>query len=179
MATISVNKIKEAFRGGNVPTAKDFANLIDLAALGPAAGPGLSWGQDGILQIQCQKDGGLSVEGGLAVNAGGGLSCAGGALAVSPGHGLEFGAAAAGHTLPLKLKREDDGLMEQSNVLSVRASIGLKASKDGLALNIDGKSLMLDPDTGGALKIRCAAKGGLRINDKGELTLDLDSLSSS
>ncbi|MEA0988980.1 hypothetical protein U6010_11060 [Pseudomonas aeruginosa] len=131
--TISVEKVKEAFKAGATPSDTDYSKLIDLATVG------------------C-KAVGASTEDVTTVNPGVGLAVVQGALTVKQGVGVSVGSDGVAISYDkdhleitekkeLGIKLKEKGGLSKDGGLHVAAGAGLTVDKgNGLELNLAEKS---------------------------------------
>ncbi|HCF3047457.1 hypothetical protein ACM714_27595 [Pseudomonas aeruginosa] len=131
--TISVEKVKEAFKAGATPSDTDYSKLIDLATVG------------------C-KAVGASTEDVTTVNPGVGLAVVQGALTVKQGVGVSVGSDGVAVSYDkdrleitekkeLGIKLKEKGGLSKDGGLHVAAGAGLTVDKgNGLELNLAEKS---------------------------------------
>ncbi|KVN20662.1 hypothetical protein WT08_28145 [Burkholderia sp. MSMB1552] len=182
-----MSELRKHFDEWHVPSDQDFADLIDVAALSFQPGNGLAGGDPSksagvvavdkitALVVKTAEKGGLSAsrDGVMVEVKGGGLK-RGPQGQVCVEVGTDKGVTAEGPGVAVQAVQP----LIVKDVVSLNIDKGLKWVGNTVSLNADGKSVALNPETGVAY-VKCAENGGLKIDDKGNLTVDLDNILKS
>ncbi|MGP2927031.1 hypothetical protein ACTVKR_23900 [Serratia bockelmannii] len=182
---ISLTTLKEAFDAWRVPSDRDFAQLIDVAALSFQPGHGLTGGDPSSqanvvavgqvkpISVKLNANGAmeLSSDGGIGIRVAktGGLNWGeGGKLRVMAGDN------SIDCTAKLGLKATGGLTINGALLLALDKESGLSCSNldKKLSLEVDKKAVIID---GNILKVKCRPGGGLNITE-GYLDIDIQAI---
>ncbi len=160
----STDDLKERFKAGSIPLQSDFANLIDMAAVGASA-TGVASGQDGIPGLAMR----ITAAGKLEPN-------------LDP---FDFSSVSDGQGVsPIRIDTStnkmvvdiNQGLTANTSGLSVKASKGIIVDATGVSVSSDNLAYIEAAARGvGKFNGQDGKAGlGLRYDDTGKLELDID-----